>query len=83
MTELETYKLVLPILQKTYGDGPMVPALAKDLAETIVEFPYRTQYRSREDVIMLKCWDWFSGGDTAASVAANIEDALLAAVITG
>jgi hypothetical protein len=34
--------------------------------------------RGREHMIMVTCWNWFSGGDTAAAVAAKIEAALLA-----
>lgn len=52
----------------------MSASLIQHLVETI---EYDTwSYRGREYDIMITCWDFFSGGDTATTVAHHIETAL-------
>lgn len=71
-----TREIIAPILREAYGTGHMVESLADYLARRIDAYPKTMQHRSREDVVMKTCWDWFPGGDTAASVGAKIETAL-------
>jgi hypothetical protein len=71
-----TREKVAPILHRTYGKGGMVDALADHLATQIDAYPTTPGTRSRQDIIMLTCWDWFSGGDTANHVAEQIEAVL-------
>lgn len=73
---LDTLKLILPIIEKTYGRGSMPRALAAHLAEKVEAWDGSDEHRSREDMIRLTCWDWFSGGTTAASAARKVEEAL-------
>jgi len=75
---MTTAEIIRPILTETYGDGSMVHSLADHLAERIDTWrlePHRTG-ETREDMILRVCWDWMTGGDTAAYVAAEIEQAL-------
>lgn len=77
----EIFSTIRPILGETYGDGSMVDALAIDLSERIERWndhPSQPSYedRTREDMIFQTCWNWFSGGSTAESVAKQIEEAL-------
>lgn len=68
------YNKIAPIITETYGDG----AYARDLAyhlDALIEAG-EFDYRGREHGIMQTCWMWFSGGDTAASVARKIEAVL-------
>lgn len=67
-----TTERISPIIFSTYGDSPMPRALVQDLAEKIDAY----DGNDRERMVMLTCWNWFAGGDTAASAAARIEDAL-------
>lgn len=77
---MSTEDTIRPILTKTYGDGSMPRALATHLAEKIDAWPDSGQptygAETREDMIRLTCWDWFSGGGTAEGVARQIEAAL-------
>lgn len=82
---MTTLELIQPIVYQTYGSGPMVQALAQHLALKIdryspdsAVYEGRAAYEchSRERMIMLVCWDWFSGGDTARDVAHRIEESL-------
>ena len=63
-------------ITKTYGDNGMSRALVAHLAEKIASFEPRHKRDTRQDMVMRTCWDWFSGGSTAASVADKIETAL-------
>lgn len=67
---------VSDILFETYGNNGMSRALAVALAEKILDWEPRYEEDTRERMIMLECWNWFSGGDTAALVARKIEEAL-------
>lgn len=67
-------RIVAPILTATYGKGATADALAGYLAEKIDRCDWDS--RGREHMILATCWGWFSGGTTAASVAAKIEAAL-------
>lgn len=74
-----SFEVVEPVIRKTYGKGGMAEALAKHLAEKIDAWPGgqpRYGAESREDMIRLTCWDWFSGGTTAEGVARQIEERL-------
>jgi hypothetical protein len=81
-----TLSVIQPILYATYGKGGMVKALAEHLAEKIDNYaPTLTDLEDedRERMVMLVCWNWFSGGTTAASVAKKIEAALTATETEG
>jgi hypothetical protein len=74
-----TRGVVATILEDTYGKSNYIAAMAGHLAERIDAWPDvqpRFGAESREDMIRLTCWDWMSGGDTAARVARRIEAAL-------
>lgn len=74
-----TREIIAPILRETYGKGRMVDSLADHLAQKIDAWPDakpRFGVRNREDMICMTCWDWFSGGTTAESIAKEIETAL-------
>jgi len=71
---MTTAEIVRPILYATYGKASMVDALLAELVRRIDADDW--DRRGREHGIMLECWNWFSGGSTAASVAAKIEAAL-------
>ena len=62
---------ITPIITSTYGDNDMSRAL---IAHLVGKIP--TLGQSRQHDVMLTCWDWFSGGTTAESVARKIEEAL-------
>jgi hypothetical protein len=74
MTAEDVQRVITPILKLTYGKGSMVDAAAADLAQRIAAENYDD--RGREHMVMLRCWDWFTGGSTAESVARKIEAAL-------
>lgn len=67
-----TYNIVAPIVTKTYGPSAMAKGLAMHLSEKIDAYTGD----DRERMIMLTCWDWFSGGTTAEGVAHAIEEKL-------
>lgn len=67
---------IAPILFDTYGENNTTRALAADLAGRIDGYEFEENHRTRHDMIMLTCWNWFSGGGTAESVAERIEAAL-------
>lgn len=69
-------EIIRPILAKTYGDTEWVDALAAYLVSRLEAGPSTWTGYSREDTIRNICWDWMTGGDTAAYVAAKIEGAL-------
>lgn len=69
---MNTREIIQPILYNTYGHSPMCDALGEHLAVCIDRF----KGIEREGMILLTCWDFFSGGDTAAGVAKRIEQAL-------
>jgi hypothetical protein len=75
-----TASIIAPIVIDTYGDNVMAAALVERLAEKIDTWPDSPQprygSRTREDMVRLTCWDWFSGGSTAECVAEDIEAAL-------
>lgn len=76
---MSIYSIIHPVLAEIYGDGSMVEALAGHLAMRIANWPNddaNISGRSREDMIMQTCWNWFSGGDTAEIAAQRIEQAL-------
>lgn len=79
MPETTTLDRILPILRSIYGKGSMVDSLGEHLAEKIDTYapkPDDYEDEDRERMIMLTCWNWFSGGSTAHIVAAKIEAAL-------
>jgi hypothetical protein len=69
-----TQEMIEPIIYKTYGKSIYAESLVRYLAEQIVTDKWDS--RGREHKVMLVCWDWMTGGSTAASVAAKIEAAL-------
>lgn len=73
-------EIIRPLIYKTYGEGVMAEGLAKTIADDVRERSHDNDYanRGREYWIMMRCWDWFTGGTTAASVAEDIEKALIA-----
>lgn len=74
-----TLSTVLPIVTRFYGNASMPRALAAHLAEKIDAYtpkPDALEDEDRERMVMLTCWNWFSGGTTAQSVARRIEEAL-------
>jgi len=77
---VSTLDIIKPILASTYGHSAMTSALTWHLARKIDDWPQPDDLdENREHMIRLTCWTWFSGGTTAASVAARIESALRAA----
>ena len=58
-----------PIIERTYGKSPMAQALADHLAVKIMDY----DGDDRQRMILMTCWDWFSGGSTAEFVAERIE----------
>lgn len=65
---------ITAIIEDTYGKAAMPKALAADLIKKLPTWDESD--RDREYEIMLTCWNWFSGGSTAESVARRIEEAL-------
>lgn len=76
----DTQKTIAPIVYETYGNSQMAKALIVDLAKKIDGYQPQADDgdygRSREYVIHMTCWNFFSGGTTAESVARKIEEAL-------
>jgi hypothetical protein len=66
-----------PDIATTYGDNGVSRALAAYLAEKITNGEFEKDSRGREYRIMVTCWNWFSGGTTAESVAKKIEQEML------
>lgn len=64
--------IICPVIARVYGDNAMSRACIIDLAERINAY----YGNDREDMIRLRLWDWFSGGDTAAYTAKYVEKAL-------
>lgn len=81
---MTTAEKITPIILETYGSSltDYTQTFINDVAKVIDEYPESQQAklgeygRSREEVIMLRLWDWMSGGDTAASTAKKIEEIL-------
>jgi hypothetical protein len=69
-----TEEAIGPILTTTYGKTGMVDALARHLAHRVDSEDWDS--RGREHMVMAECWNWFAGGDTAASVARKVEAVL-------
>lgn len=65
---------IAPIICATYGDTDYARSLAENLAARIDARKWDS--RGREYMVMLACWDWFSGGTTADNVARRIEAVL-------
>jgi hypothetical protein len=74
MEAMTTLEIIQPILFKTYGEGDWTKALSVELANRIDN--KKEDYRGRQHMIMMCCWDWMTGGTTAESVAEEIEEAL-------
>lgn len=66
------------ILKDTYGKNPMTRELTVVLTQKIADWDSEDDgyYLNREDMIRQTVWDWFSGGETAAHVARQIEGTL-------
>jgi hypothetical protein len=78
---MDTAAIIEHIIKDTYGNTSFVDACVQDVANTIDKYnldaDFRTtSHRTRESVIMLRLWDWFSGGTTAGNAAHRIEAAL-------
>lgn len=75
-----TESIIRPILVDTYDSCKMTDALIEHLAECIDSHtdgdPDIYGDDQREAMITRVCWDWYSGGTTAACVAKQIEAAL-------
>lgn len=80
MTTENARRIIAPILKLTYGEGAMVDTLATDLADHLAKGEFDD--RGRQHEVMLRCWDWFPGGDTAEAVAAKVEEALRAVEVS-
>lgn len=77
-----TEDLIRSLVVKTYGGGSMPLALSVELARKIDNYEPRTddlEDEDRERMIRDTCWNWFSGGGTANSLAAKIEALLVEA----
>lgn len=72
-------EIIQPIIEDVYGKSRMAEALSEQLVQSIKSGTWTHRAETREDAIRLICWDWFSGGDTAAIVAGRIEHALVEA----
>lgn len=72
--ERNTLQIIRPIILEVYGDRKFPRALAAHLAERL-EGGLRYS-DEREATIRNICWDWMTGGSTAAYVAGRIEAAL-------
>jgi hypothetical protein len=66
-----TVHTIAPIIEDVYGRNPMAATLTIQLANVI-----EAEDGVDERQIMLLCWDYFSGGDTAALVARRVVEAL-------
>jgi len=77
---MTTYEKIAPIIFETYGETEWGRSLAEYLVTKIEAWPNRVQPSyyadTREDMVRLTCWDWFSGGSTAEYVAKKIEAVL-------
>lgn len=73
---MTTTELIRPAIWEIYGRSFMAEALVDHLGAKIDADDWDS--RGREYGIMIVCWDWFSGGGTAAIAARNIEEALVA-----
>lgn len=69
-----TLSAIAPILHATYGETEWTDALAVHLANKIDAY----DGVNRAQMILTTCWDWMTGGTTAASTARKIEEALSA-----
>lgn len=81
LSHFEIRETIRPFIEETYGDSPMSRGLTRHLAERIQEHPNGQHGLGREEMIRMICWDWMTGGSTAESVAADIEDALIVAEV--
>lgn len=70
---IERYALE-EILSQRYGETSMVTALSNYLYKRLQARDWGS--RGREYMIMTVCWQWFPGGDTASSAAADVEKRL-------
>lgn len=74
---MTTQERIRPIIEKTYGDNELSRSLVHDLALKLDQYSdLDREGEDRESMITRICWMWFSGGDTAASVARRIESEL-------
>jgi len=69
---------ILDVLEDTYGKGVFVDALTDELVRQIpqwkLEHDANPGLQSEvERLIMMRCWDFFTGGTTAESVAHRIK----------
>lgn len=71
---MDTMERILPTLEQTYGESIWTNSLAEELAKRIDADDWDS--RGREHGITMICWNWMTGGTTAASVAADIEAVL-------
>lgn len=77
LTREQFQTIITPIVEEVYGKSSFIDAFIIDLADHILIPHHRIKnLRSREEEIRHTCWNWFSGGDTAASTARKIEAAL-------
>ena len=73
---MSTAEKIRPIIESTYGKGPLAQELIEYLEKQIDNFTPRYEDDSREDMVMQTCWTWMTGGTTAEAVAKEIEAAL-------
>jgi hypothetical protein len=77
---MTTYEKIAPIIFETYGESEWAAYFTDHLSKKIDNWPIRVPpsyfAETREDMVRLTCWDWFSGGSTAEYVAEKIEAVL-------
>lgn len=71
---------IAPVLKYVYGDSASTDGLVEHLVRKLALGEFDD--RGRQHEMMLRCWDWFPGGDTAEAVAAKIEEALRSAEVS-
>lgn len=76
---MTTQERIRPIIERTYGTNAKSEGLVKDLAEKIDNYEPTDPNEARggrENMILLTCWNWFSGGTIAENTARRIEQQL-------
>lgn len=76
MTTTTYQDIIEPIVTERYGSRMLAKALVSQLVLIAESYDPMSDHRTREDRIMLACWNMYPGGATAAAVAKRIEEAL-------
>lgn len=71
---------ILDVLESIYGKSYLCPVLAEELAKKVPEWQKEEREgkarRDCKEEIRIRCWDYFSGGDTAEVAARRILEAI-------